>query len=78
MITHIEPNSFRNNLKMQFMTLSHNKITVVEHLSHLENLQALDLSHNSIEEVSLERLPPNLMSLKLNGNPIEQRAVDSN
>lgn len=65
------------NTKLQFLSLSRNKLTEVKHLAHLVNLQFLDISNNQIEEVTRQQLaefPPNLLALKLIGNPIEQRA----
>lgn len=76
-ITTITPESFAANLKLTFLSLSSNKLTSVENLGHLVNLQALNLSDNAIEEVDISQLPPNLLSLKLAGNPIEQRAQES-
>jgi len=52
-ITALNPTSFIANTKLQFLTLSSNKLTTVNHLNHLEDLQALDLSNNAIEEIDL-------------------------
>ena len=46
LLTEISRDSFRQNLKLQFLALQRNKITRVENLNHLEFLQFLDISHN--------------------------------
>ena len=77
-ISEILPSSFRTNVNLQFLSLAKNKLTTIEHLGHLEQLQYLDLSSNLIEAVpDLNALPVNLLSLKLIDNPIERQASES-
>ena len=76
-ISEISAASFACNPKLRYLSLSKNKLTMVRHLSHLLELQALDLSGNLLETADLGEYPPNLLSLKLKDNPIEQAAAES-
>jgi Leucine-rich repeat (LRR) protein len=71
MIERIPSNAFAMNLNLNFLALQKNKITKVEGIKHLPNLQFLDLSENMIEEIDIAtELPASLIFLKLIKNPI--------
>ena len=55
------------------INLSHNKISKLQGLTHLDNLIFFNISHNLIEEYDPENeLPKNLQIVRMTGNPIEK------
>jgi Leucine-rich repeat (LRR) protein len=57
----IGKNSLQFNLNLQMINLSHNKITKLQGLTHLNNLIYFNISHNLIEEFDPQNeLPKNL------------------
>lgn len=71
-IEKIGRNSLQFNVNLQMLNLSHNKISRVEGLTHLESLIFFDISHNQIESFDPStELPKNLQIVRMNNNPIE-------
>ncbi|XP_070558120.1 nischarin-like isoform X2 [Ptychodera flava] len=58
--------------KVEYLDLSHNLISSVEHLQHLSSLTHVDLSHNRIQSVqSINTKLGNIKSLNLSANQLD-------
>jgi len=65
-ISEIEGLEFHRRLK--FLALGNNKISKVENLCQLKNLQVLDLRYNQIDDLDVDEFPRSLRNLDLRGN----------
>ena len=72
-LTHLEPETFSGNERLQTLTLSHNKITSIAPYVFplLKHLKTIDLSHNFIDEIHRNTFE-NL------GNSVEALNIDNN
>lgn len=72
-LTHLEPETFAGNERLQTLTLSHNNIAQLSPYAFppAKHLKTIDLSHNKIEEID-RRTFENL------GNSVESVFVDNN
>ena len=72
-LTHIEPETFAGNERLQTLTLSHNKMAAITPYVFplLKHLKSIDLSHNFIESITrntFENLGNSVESLNLDNN----------
>ena len=72
-LTHLDPETFSGNDRLQTLTLSHNKITSISPyvFPPLKHLKTVDLSHNFIDEIQRNTFE-NL------GNSVEALNMDNN
>ena len=72
-LTHLEPETFSGNERLQTLTLSHNKIASIAPYVFplLKHLKTIDLSHNFIDEIHRNTFE-NL------GNSVEALNIDNN
>ena len=72
-LTHLQPETFAGNERLQTLTLSHNKIAALSPyvFPYIKHLKSIDLSHNYIEDIQRNTFE-NL------GNSVESLNVDNN
>ncbi|XP_053985507.1 protein artichoke-like [Hylaeus volcanicus] len=68
----LENYNFKSHSMLQHLSLTHNHLTTIPDINHLNRLNSISLSYNFIERVPKLTMPKSLKKLNLRGNKISE------